>query len=974
MSAGFNVEDSSSSELTGLLKKRGLDATFKKSYITPSGRREPDIAINTPLGLVLVEAKVPPAGLPRAMSQVSEYEQSVGAVEKIRAVFAVVYADRIHKNFEVYFKSASGADLQLKLKSISSVADYIIEKLAEVPVAAPAPLSTQKVIGILNQGVELLSASLAHTTTEEIEGIFGGRDFFSTVLDLEEEKNVSDEALKNAASYLLVNQILFYQILARETTEYPRLDPKTLFDGRILQEKYFNQVLKKDYKAIFGFGIASTIRGEEQSRELRDVVSAIQLLSPESITHDLLGKIFHNLIPLHLRKIVAAYYTNSEAAELLAHLAIEKKSDRVFDPACGSGTLLVATYNRKKALFERFGDEQHTRFLDGEIYGADIMPFAAHLAAVNLALQAPLRYSNKVNVAICDSTSLSPGTEISSAQETIRESYKPAKLSDFEDGKYNGHGKKTRKGMVDLLEEERDLKLPKFDVVIMNPPFTRFQRIPPSFKKKLAERFGQARYREIIHGQLGLHGYFLLLADKFIAPGGRLAAVLPLTTISLEGFYGLIKLLLENYQIEHVIVSSGRAAFSENTSLREILLVARKEAPVPETRTKFTFIHASPEELTVEKARQIAESILKYDDNCEGDGEDTEDYYIRMDSQANYARDVRDLYKNVVLHSPQLVKTEERIKRYFRKCKQYYKLHEAEAEGGWKISENPRGVEEKGYYALSLLAPKDGAKAFKDHDVWLVESESQQILKVRHRFNGAEFRIPRNCVMPQFRRFSGQASIVLNEPRDYLIIRKFDEFEEFLKASALADSDKQMDIRSAIRNGDWEKFVIRNSARTFAFYRGNVTAPNTNLMAVRSNEPTFAGPGGSWVFSEPQTHDKLTALWLNTSIAFYHIFRDRKETEGGFMELDKYVFRAMPSPRLDAVDIKKLDALESKLSRVEFPSLLEQFQTGFASRKELDLFFLDLAGVERKEAERFLDSLYETLAKELLRLKGVMGK
>jgi len=39
MALGNNVEDSYSSELTGLLKKRGLNATFKKSYNTIYGRK-----------------------------------------------------------------------------------------------------------------------------------------------------------------------------------------------------------------------------------------------------------------------------------------------------------------------------------------------------------------------------------------------------------------------------------------------------------------------------------------------------------------------------------------------------------------------------------------------------------------------------------------------------------------------------------------------------------------------------------------------------------------------------------------------------------------------------------------------------------------------------------------------------------------------------------------------------------------------
>jgi type I restriction-modification system DNA methylase subunit len=967
MASGTNVEDSYSSELTGLLKKRGLNATFKKSYNTFYGRKEPDVHIQLSEGIMLLEAKVPPAGLPKAMSQIVDYQKSIGMTENIVGVFAVVYADKQKKGIEIYFQGQVGAEFQ-KFKTLDQLADYITSKAT----ATPAPveqISTQKVISILNESVGLLSASLSKASSEEIENIFGGREFFSTVLDYEQELQIPDMALKNAAGYLLVNQLLFYDVLVKETKKYPDIDVKSIKTGDDLQSRYFNLVLRDDYKPVFGFNVAGNIREVEAVEELRTVISTVQLLSVNAGAHDLLGKIFHNLIPLSLRKVVAAYYTNSEAAELLANLAIHDKNDSVFDPACGSGTLLVASYHRKQALYERFSESQHTKFLEHDIVGCDIMPFAAHLAAVNLALQAPLSFTNKVNVIIRDSSELAPGMEVASVQEVMKESSKVRKLTEYLDGAEKKKRGKIKKGVIDLLEDDRGITLSKFDVVIMNPPFTKFQRIPPSFKAKLAQRFSSARYRDIVHGQLGLHGYFLLLADKFLKEGGRLAAVLPLTTISLEGFYGLIKLYLNEYQIEHIVVTTGRSAFSENTSLREMLFVAKKQKPLPESLTKFTFIHASPEDLTVEKSNQIAERITKF----EHGEEYNEDFYIRVVNQNNFLKDIRTLYQTVTLHNPELVKIDINIRKWFKLSKTYTTLGEIEEKEKWKIGENPRGVEKKGYYALSLLSKRAESKSLKDHDVWIIEEETAQLLKVKHRFNNQTFKIPRTCVVPQFRRFSGYPYIRLKSPKDYLVIRKFDDLLEFLMASTQADEKLQRSILLDFREGSWEKFVIKNSARIFGFYRGNIAASGTNVMCVSADEQTFAGPGGSWVFHAPQTHDLLTGMWLNSSIVFYYILRDRKETEGGFVELDKYIFLDLPYPNPASVDNIKLEQLEEELSKTEFPSLLQQFQQEFAPRKKIDMFFLNLAGVDEKEAERFLHTLYEELAKELLRLKGVMS-
>ncbi len=965
MPSGVEVEDSITSSLNEMLKRRGLTAFFKKTYSTILGRKEPDITIETSSGIFLLEAKLPPAGLPQAMSQAGDYKEAIGKTENIKGIFAVVYASGIKKDFEVWFDARFSLE---HFRKLDELADWIAEKVTEEP-KPQVSVNTQKIVDILNANVVLINQSMQGVNAVEIEEIFGGRDFFSTVLDYEQESHISDAALKNAASYLLLNQILFYQILSSES-KYDKIDVKALKSPHELHDKYFKKVIKDDYEPIFGFNVAATIKGAESANAIKTVISAVQLLSPQMLTHDLLGKIFHNLIPLSLRKVVAAYYTNSEAGELLADLAIEKKNDKVIDPACGSGTLLVAAYNRKRSLYEKFTQDQHTRFLDNEIFGSDIMPFAAHLAAVNLALQAPLNFTNKVNIAIRDSTELAPGVKITAAKDAIKESYQNSKLTEFENG-FRTPKPRIKKGAVDLGNGSKGITLPKFDVVIMNPPFTRFQRIPPRFKAKLQKKFDMPRYKGMVHGQLGLHGYFLLLADKLLVPKGRLAAVLPITTISLEGFYGIIKLLLNEYSIEHIIVSTGRAAFSENTSLREMLLVARKQQPVPEHRIKFTFIHASPEELSVEKAHEISEKIRSFD----GEEETNDDFFIRQENQVNLIDDnssIRDLYRIVNLHSPELVRIDQKIWRHFISSKRFTTLGAIEKAENWQIRESTKGVEKMGYYCLSILSSED--KALKEHDVWVVDDDTETLLKVRHRFNGSTFKVPKNCVVRQFRRFPGKAKTRLQAPYDYVVVRKFEDMEKFIMASGLADKATLNTIRNSIREGDWEKFVIKNSSRVFGFYRGNITAPGTSVFSVRSDKPTFTGPGSSWSFHIPEKHDSLISIWLNSSLVVYSIFRDRNETEGGFIGIDKYMLAQIPYPTIEKVDMKALAELERDISKLKFPSLLEQFQTGFEGRLKIDKFFLDYAGMDKEEQEKFLRLLYETMAKELLRLKGVMGK
>jgi len=200
--------------------------------------------------------------------------------------------------------------------------------------------------------------------------------------------------MRRAATYLLINQILFYHVLSsRDPLTFPRMEEDLLKKPGDLAI-YFKRVLDVDYTPTFGFDVASRLP-IKAGEAVRNIVKAIKALGPEKIRYDLLGKVFHDLIPFETRKAVAAFYTNNEAAEMLASLSIEDPDAKVMDLACGSGTLLVAAYHRKRELLERsgryFGLEEHKRFLEEDLTGIDIMPFAAHLGSAPFPTIAHLR-------------------------------------------------------------------------------------------------------------------------------------------------------------------------------------------------------------------------------------------------------------------------------------------------------------------------------------------------------------------------------------------------------------------------------------------------------------------------------------------------------------------------------------------------------------------------------------------------------
>jgi len=119
-------------------------------------------------------------------------------------------------------------------------------------------------------------------------------------------------------------------------------------------------------------------------------------------------------------------------------LAIDNPNAKVIDLAVGSGTLLVAAYRRKRELLKKEGrfklPEEHKRFLEQDLTGIDIMPFAAHLAVVHLSLQALLSETERVRVAVWDSTELKPGQTIPVISSELKAAYRRPTLDMFAKG------------------------------------------------------------------------------------------------------------------------------------------------------------------------------------------------------------------------------------------------------------------------------------------------------------------------------------------------------------------------------------------------------------------------------------------------------------------------------------------------------------------------------------------------------------
>ncbi len=112
-------------------------------------------------------------------------------------------------------------------------------------------------------------------------------------------------------------------------------------------------------------------------QELVDIIAQYEVSAS-----DLFGEIYQELIANTTRHVKGEYYTPPDLCRLMVDRSYEVGMT-VLDPACGSGSFLVAIVQR--ILHSSVSSQEKTRALD-KIYGVDINPVACMMCRTNLLL------------------------------------------------------------------------------------------------------------------------------------------------------------------------------------------------------------------------------------------------------------------------------------------------------------------------------------------------------------------------------------------------------------------------------------------------------------------------------------------------------------------------------------------------------------------------------------------------------------
>ena len=448
------------------------------------------------------------------------------------------------------------------------------------------------------------------------------------------------EQTSRMAMLIVTNAFVFQSVLAGKPEMEKVMSLKRMLSDTAKRLQYeqviagWDIILKVNYRPIFHVAkrlIAAIATDDELvDRILATLCDTAKELVDQRLTqiHELAGTVFQRLIVD--RKYVKANYTRLESVALLSALVLPKTQEnvselKVADFACGTGSLLNGAYQRILELHEHAGGKGsriHTQMIEKNLVGCDVMPNASHLTASLL-------------------TSIYPDLKIGNTR------IHTMPYGRQQDGSY-------ALGALDLYDIPETLPLPmmgtaaqqiggeddtavmtqqefhygEFDIVVLNPPFTRPDSDASSgtpkavFKgsgREKAEEKNMRRARRqkdwrVGDGNAGLASDFVDLADKMLKENGKskMGIILPTTCLAGSDWRKVRNMWASEYHDVVVITiadAKGEScAFSADTSMTECMVVATKGKKTDSTG-RGTFVSLDHRPPSVLEALEIANSV-----------------------------------------------------------------------------------------------------------------------------------------------------------------------------------------------------------------------------------------------------------------------------------------------------------------------------------------------------------------------------
>ena len=466
-------------------------------------------------------------------------------------------------------------------------------------------------------------------------------------LELVPEEDGGAKGVCTIAALMLANACL----LQRRLRDEPQMKTILRLDkvagasnpGEVLALAW-EAILEKDYAPVFrpALAVLGALPHDKATGNAIRVVAECANRVADSLSelgYDHAGPLYHRI--LGSAKSDGAFYTNNLSAIMLARLAINDdlidwsesnavEKLRIIDPACGTGTLLMASLQTIKALVAGRGtgemaeDERnalHKRIVEDVLCGLDINQHGIQLAACNMTLGAPTVDYERMNLVTMphgpqvDGSPKAGSLEILTAADDVR---------DLSTVTHCAPQRSLETLDAAQVNESEQIRFPLhgLDGVIMNAPFTdhmkRGRKFSPAALKSMQRHEIEIRNRlherdpgaAAVITTNSIRTFFTPLAEKLLrSDRAFLAKVLPVAACTGASGVAERRFLAERFHIERIVTTHDpkRIAFSENTSIHESLLICRRRTRTDRPPTEFVSLRKMPG--SAEEVIEVADAI-----------------------------------------------------------------------------------------------------------------------------------------------------------------------------------------------------------------------------------------------------------------------------------------------------------------------------------------------------------------------------
>ena len=464
------------------------------------------------------------------------------------------------------------------------------------------------------------------------------------------------EQTSRMAMLIITNAFVFQSVLAGKPEMESVMSLKRMLSDNAKRLQYeqviagWDIILKVNYRPIFHVAkrLIEAIATDDElvDRVLATLCDTAKELVDQRLTqiHELAGTVFQRLIVD--RKYVKANYTRLESVALLSALLLPKTQEnvselKVADFACGTGSLLNGVYQRILELHEHAGGKGnriHTQMIEKNLVGCDVMPNASHLTASLLTSTYPDLKIGATRIHTMPYGRQRDGVYALGALDLfdVPEKTLPLPMMGVEIQQVGGADDTT-------VITEHEFCHNEFDIVVLNPPFTRPDSDASSgtpkavFKgsdrdkdeeKAMRSARGQKDW-QVGDGNAGLASDFVDLADKMLKANrkSKMGFILPATCLATSDWRKVRNMWATEYHNVVVITiadAKGEScAFSADTSMAECMVVATKGKKTDNTgRGRFISLNHRPrsvlEALEIVNSTQRLDNVRRLEDEPSG--------------------------------------------------------------------------------------------------------------------------------------------------------------------------------------------------------------------------------------------------------------------------------------------------------------------------------------------------------------------